>query len=618
MAKTVTAKEGDSLCNIAFQNGFGDCTALRDEPKNKFILDRTGDEKAQLRTGDKVTVPKMTIKDVDGATEQRHKFVKRGTLAILRFVHGAKDTSFKNDRTLTFLNVSNFITNLAGAPDGAAATPFPGSAIRDFNADADKDKDAFKVEVLDINGSGELEVELEVLKPVYDAKGKVTKHEQFPAAIRADRQLKPKASKQGATQRFRTCYLRLVVDEADKGKNPAAAFADQTLLASDMYDKNNADSKKVEILDQKVKGFYIIKTCPKDPKCRSTAILPIGEDRRRIRLAVHILRDKALDAGGTEVVSRDDVEKRLFTWFRRVYAQANIAPKLISIDIIDPPENLVSISNDDGARANGTESLGFRLNAKNHPSQTIGPITAKRRARPIDTARALAKEIKAPYHAVVAENAARLDAATNNDKSCDIVITVDGNELVTIDNVVTPPAPGHTLTVGRVRTASVPRAPFSFSGIIGTVEQRALFRNHDTKFKANDDTVDVFVVDKINPDVRGTATISGHRTNAARQAVPKVRCSVLMSKLTIDGTDKNPFTFPHEFGHVAGECGHVGSDAAGNSIAPAQMMTGDGTSTDNAVDGSKRIRDEALRYDDGTFNLITRIRRESAALLEKW
>ena len=145
--------------------------------------------------------------------------------------------------------------------------------------------------------------------------------------------------------------------------------------------------------------------------------------------------------------------------------------------------------------------------------------------------------------------------------------------------------------------------------MIGTIEQRALFKNFDT----GDDRVDVFVCQQITPDVRGTATISGHRVNANRRAVTKVTCSVLMIQSTIDGTNANPFTFPHEFGHVAGETGHA-------QAAPAQMMTGGGTSAANAIDASKRIRDDAVTYDlvPGSFNLVSRIRAERANLLENW
>ncbi|CAN5250960.1 hypothetical protein BH10ACI1_BH10ACI1_07810 [soil metagenome] len=618
MAKTVTAKEGDSLCNIAFQNGFGDCTALRDEPKNKFILDRTGDEKAQLRTGDKVTVPKMEIKDVNGATEQRHKFVKRGTLAILRFVHGAKDTSFKNDRTLTFLNVSNFITNQAGPPDGNVA--FPGSGVRDFNENADKDKDAFKVEVLDINGSGELEVELEVLKPVYDAKGKVTKHEQFPAAIRAPRQIKPdpKASKQGATQRFRTCYLRLVVDDEDK-KSPN----DQTLLTSDMFDAADAESKKVEILDQKVKGSYIIKTCPKDPKCRSTVILPIGEDRRRIRLAVHVLNNKVTGADKKPVVKLEDAEKRVLTWFRRVYAQANIAPKLtMAVRAVDPPANLVAISNDSGLPARGDGQIGFTIHVDGKPDVVIGPITPKRNDKPIKTARALAKLVKAPFKAAVSENPARF-VDDPKLKSADIVITEDSKARVTITIDILPPNRDTRQTiVARIvnpmnlESWAVPNGNDNWNA--GSYEQRAVLKNFDTKVKSADDTVDIFVVDQLTGGNRGEAMMSNHRVDPLRSSITQVKFSAFLTKRTMDETNNNPFSFPHEVTHVTAEVVHC--------TEPAQLMFSKstpppaGTSGTNAVGGTKRIRDAAVTYDTpvGNFNIVSRLRTEGKSLLESW
>jgi hypothetical protein len=598
MAKTVKAQAGDSLCNIAFVNGFGDCTKLRAEPKNAFIVNRAVNP-GQVLPGDVVTLPELVDKDVNAGTEAKHKFVKHGDLAIVRFVHGSASATVKNDRTLRFLNVSNYQTDKAGAPDGNVA--FPGPGVRNFNADADKDIDAFKVEVLDVNGAGELTVELEVLRPVYSATGSVTGHTEFPAAIRAGRQLKPKASKQGSTTRFRTSYLRLVVDPVDK-----AAANDQTLLASDMFDPADATTKRVEILDQIVRATYEIPSCKQNPKCRSTVTVPIGRDRRRIRLAVHVLNNQPAASGGTPIVALADVEKRVFTWFRRVYAQANIAPKLTLLRAIDPPENLIAISDDHGAKALGTETLGFRINSTGKPSINVGPYTPKKGDTPLQTARALAKLITAPYSAAVSENAARLDAASDNTKSCDIVITEATGARVTIANVVTP-AGGHGLTVGRVNPANVPRAPFNFSGLIGTVEQRALFKNFDT----GDDRVDVFVVQNIIPaGVRGTATLSGHRTNIKRRAVSRVKCSVLMAQRAIDSSDKLPFTFPHEFGHVAGECGHANG-------APTQLMKS-GTSETNVIDGSKRVRDSAVTYDDGTFNLIDRIRAESPGLLEGW
>ena len=111
MAITYTAKAGDSLCGIAFERGYGNCSALRAEAANSEIVNRAVDP-CQLRAGDVVTIPEKTEKEIDGATDKKHKFVKRGRLATIRFVHGSPDRPYASDRTLNFLIVSNFFTDI--------------------------------------------------------------------------------------------------------------------------------------------------------------------------------------------------------------------------------------------------------------------------------------------------------------------------------------------------------------------------------------------------------------------------------------------------------------------------------------------------------------------------
>ncbi|MBK7708616.1 MAG: hypothetical protein IPJ30_23365 [Acidobacteria bacterium] len=121
MAKrTVKAGVGDSLCNIAYLNGFGDCKPFREEPANAYIVNRAVDP-GQVLPGDVVTIPDFVKKDDGGGTEATHQYVRRGTLAKLRFVHGSVSTTVDNDTALTFLNVSNYITNQAGTADGNVA-----------------------------------------------------------------------------------------------------------------------------------------------------------------------------------------------------------------------------------------------------------------------------------------------------------------------------------------------------------------------------------------------------------------------------------------------------------------------------------------------------------------
>lgn len=601
--KTVKARVGDSLCNIAYLNGFGDCKPLREEPANAYILNRTEDP-GQLHPGDVVTIPEFQIRDESGGTEATHKYVRRGTLAMLRFVHGSASATVAGDATLSFLNVSNFVTNKAGTPDGNVA--FPGSGVRSFNSDADKDPDVFKVEVLDIKATGDLDVELEMLKPKYDAAGKLNGHERFPGAVRGPRQLKTVASKQGFTKRFRSCYLRLVVDPGDK-----AAAPDQTLLASDMHD---AGDSKVEILDQTVKAFYEIKTCPMNPKCRSTVVLPIGQDRRRIRLAINVLRKAP---GGDPVVPIADAERRVWTWFRRVYAQANIAPKLVQATrAIDPVENLISISNDSGLSARGDGQIGFTIHASGKPDQVVGPITPAANDTPIKTARALAALVRAPFKAEVSENPARFVDPVSR-KSADIVITEQGGARVTL-TIGVPIAnrdTRQTISIGVVNPLAleswaVPNGNNNWNA--GSLQQRTVLKNYDSHVSTADDTVDIFVVDTVTGGNRGEAMMSNHRIDPQRPSTTKVKWSAFLISSTMNAGDGNPFSFPHEVGHVSGEVVHA-------TGANAQLMR-NGTSGTNAVGGSKRIRDGAVTYDApaSDFNLITRIRTEGANLLERW
>jgi len=601
MARRVTARIGDSLCNIAYLNGFGDCRALREEPRNAYIVNRV-DDPGQVLAGDVVTVPDFVEHNETGATEQRHHFERRGTLAMLRFVHGSATATVAGDRTLTSLHVSNYVTNQAGTGDGNVA--FPGSAVRNFNADADRDPDVFKVEVLDINlAANDLNVELEVLKPIYNAAGRVTSYEQFPAAIRAARLLTPQASRQGTTKRFRTCYLRLTADAADK-----AAANDQTLLTSDMFNPADAATKQIEILDQRVKASYTINSCPMNPKCQSTVILPIGNDRRRIKLAVHVLRRTV---GGTLVVPLDQADGRVWTWFRRIYAQASIGPKLMQeVRAVDPPENLIAISDGTGNRAAGDGQLSFRINATGHASQTI-TITPTAGASPRTTANALAARITAPFRAAVTRNPPIFNSVR---RSADIVITANDGARVTIDQEVTNDS-NQSLTVGRVAANSGTGllTLLSWDGtnwLVGSIQQRTVLKNYDT----GDDRVDIFVVDTLSAGNGGEAMMSGHRVDPARRAISKVKWSAFIIASMMDNTNADPYAFPHEVGHVVGEVVHT------DDVENFQLMNQNYLGSPNAVNLRKRIRDGAAVYTApvGNFNLVDRLRREGAPVMERW
>src|SRR5260370_34303507 len=108
---------------------------------------------------------------------------------------------------------------------------------------------------------------------------------------------------------------------------------------------DSGDLDSVEILDQEVPPSDTLTRCPAAApnKCTVRAQLPIGGDeRRRLRVAYHVFR---ISRGGPAVGGASDAltiqaaRFRTFKWVRRIYAQANISPKLVApfVGNLDPP-----------------------------------------------------------------------------------------------------------------------------------------------------------------------------------------------------------------------------------------------------------------------------------------
>lgn len=596
MPTTFTAKEGDTLCSIAHTLGFAECTALRGA--NPDVMKRAKDA-CELIAGETINIPDFEEKEEDGSTEETHSFVIKGRSASIRFVHGTPNLPYADDPTLNILNVSNYVTTRAGTADGNKA--MPNDSVRMFNGDGHADADTFKIEVLDIKAAGDLKVELEALRPLYNLAGVLTGHESFPTPRKLPDIV---ASKMGSTQRFRSCYLRLVVDTDDQ-----AAVPKQTLLTSDLHDDGDS---KVEILDQLVKASYEIPTCPESPKCKAVVSKPIGTDRKRLRLTMRVLNNTV---GGAPVVPLASAERRIFTWFRRNMAQAAVGPKLMkAVEAVDPTENLVAISNDSGLTAAGDGTLIFRANATGKTSQTA-TVTPKVGDSPLKTANALAAQITAPFVAKVSKNPARFNDPVGQG-SVDILITEASGLRVDIDNVTSGDS-RQTLIVARVTPTNFQSWAFPVGNNnwnAGSYQQRSLLRNYDT----GDDRIDIYVIDTFdgNND-RAEAMMSNHKIEPTKASVAQIKNSVFMDASTMNTGNDNPYVLAHEVGHVVGEVVHAPVAAPPNN---AQIMERGGTEVAGSVTGSKRIRDGAVTYDGprADFNLIARMRMEGRFLLENW
>jgi hypothetical protein len=654
----ITAQDGDTLCTLAIAAGFKDCLPLR--AVNPDLVNRP------LVPGDVVTIPAIDPGDNNRPTDAKHVFQRTARQVGIRFVHGSRDRTLKDDLELTELNVSNYVTDKGGKADGDAN--FPDESVTNFNKVGNQDPDTFKVEVLDTRPTGNpLQVDIQPLRPVYspaDPSGEtVTDHVEFPGGEKGRRGLfSIDAVRQGASssKRFRTCYLRLVTDDADNNSvfgavapqafNPATnnnGRIFQTIIASDMTDEGDP---QVQILDQLVQATYTLADCPATPKCSVVKTATIGTDRQRLRIAVHILRRTPQ---GTPVATIAEADRRVNRWLRRIFAQASISPKFAQATReVDPVANLIAVSdpgtngtaNSGGLPASGFSISGaasqqqFRISANGVTPQLIGPITPVDPATlssftAVQTANALAALVASPFTATVTQNPIRFNDTLG---SVDILIKESSGKAVTIDQLPSPAQADvfQTLTLG-----SVNPLPVSLQGwdgnnfLIGSIQQRVILKNYDT----GDNRVDIFILDKHVSGDRGEAMMNGDEVNPASPAISGIKFSVFMIRDAIRDTgnkDNDPLVLAHEITHVTAEILHTdqhGDPASATFVAdeasfapsrpnPYQLMA-QRVSGNEAPGASKRLRDGPCVYAQNgntAFNVVARLRAKGSSLMEGW
>ena len=500
MPQQVTAGDGDTLCGLAIANGFLDCGPIRNLSDNagKPFLNRP------LQAGDVVAVPDLdTSKKESKADKQQHQFVKKGADPVtIRFVHGSPDKHYADDDTLDKLIVSKYITDKGGNPDGSA--DLPDDSVCEFNQNGSSEIYTFKVEVFEPNkesatarrGRSSVAQSARLRRQRQPDQSCAVRwfprrRQQLP---RQSCSLKVTAKKVGQSchaPAARTPYLRLVVDEADKsgtvGPVAAGGFPPsttnnpkpkQTVLVTDMVDQND---DTIEILDQVVRASTPFPRCTQsgDNKCVASVTLPIGNDRQRLRVAVHVVRTTV---GGAPIVTTANARRRVLKWCRRLFAQANITAKLLQVREVDPVENLICVSappetapnnaspNAGGRRAAGDGTLGFTINATGKASQVVGPITPAANQDALTTATQLAGLVQAPYTATVSPNPRRFNDAL---ASCDILIAEASGAHVSISPVVSNDS-AQTLTA--VSVNPLPNANQSWDGnnfLVGTGHRAA-------------------------------------------------------------------------------------------------------------------------------------------------
>lgn len=600
MGEMVTATASDSLCNIAVASGFANCDRLRAHSANVEYTRRP------LQAGDQVYIPEITEGNDSAPTETVNEFVRPGLpMAMVRFVHGSPDRLARDDDTSDHLEVSNYRTDRAGRSGFDA---FAGPNHWRYHAASHQDTDAFKVEVRDTRTNRtDVDVALAALHPIYVNLGgefmALGADENWSSpAERTRRTLNTHVHRAttNADDRFRSAYLRLVVDDPDRN-----ARSRQTLLTTD----DQPNEEHLEILDQEVLATYLLDGCPAagtPSQCRAFAQVPVGRDRMRIKICVGIFRANVGDAGGINGMTAADARYKVFRWFRRHYAQANMAPKLVApgVRFLDPPErNLLTVSNLHGNPARGRRSSGrspsrmsFTIATdrgggvvvnKNVSLDIPRAATAAARQTPIQLANQLVALINdGDFEAESFHNPPSTNSRRTR-RSADILVKDKLGGRVRISTVrSTDSAASLRLAIvnlQRVRTAGGGDMEY------GGMQERLIMRNFDS----GDDRLDCYVVGRFrNHHLHARAFSPCHDLDADYQPQPPAPYSIFLATRVMGGNDRYSTVLSHEAGHSLIDCFH--SDGARRT----ELMfafTNNPTGSEYGVRGHKRICDSPVR-----------------------
>jgi hypothetical protein len=390
--KEVTAHDDDTLCTIAVENGFRDCKKVR-AVNEKY-------QTRPVRAGEKVKIPEVTKKQESGATEQTHEFERPGLPKRRIWIIQDYNRSTPKEATgdaQPQLAVSNYVPTRQGV--GYTTADWVDQTETDYVEAATADPDHFKLLVLDPkaakDGQAKITVNLRTEKPKLksDDPTQIERWEAVTEATQAKLE-NIECERVEETDYYKSCYLRLVVDDDDtKLKRPwgrndtttdsGADVSKQTLVTPTVTDK------KVEILDLRVQAERMQENCPEanaDAKCRVLTLADVGKDEKVLRIKVY-----RIEGSG---VSDADVDKMIENT-RLSMAQINSGVELVGGKVYDlpVPDNLIAISDYWGKKAAGGKEMEVWIEAEDGKI-VEAKIETKRKATPQQTANALVAAIQ--------------------------------------------------------------------------------------------------------------------------------------------------------------------------------------------------------------------------------
>ena len=424
---------------------------------------------------------------------------------------------------------------------------------------------------------------------------------------------------------------------------PIVAAPATMATVHELADGNNGDADKIEILDQLVRATYVLKGCKAAApnQCQVRAELPIGPNRQRIKVCFHLFRTTVGGAAGVGGVTEQNLRRRTFKWYRRAYAQAELAPKLVApfIEMIDPPAaNMLVLSNDHGNPASGLDTaatvstLSFTLDlappvaGPPSPAQNVS-INLTAGDTPTQVGAAIIAALPAGFTGQAFTNAPAFNAVNG---SVDLIITrADGRRMLIRSETTTDTT--LSVTVARVNLTAVNPTSPGPAIIPASIDFRRVIR----AAPGADDRMDCYVIGQFStPGLRGRAFVAATDLPAGFQPPSPLRWATVMaansgSGTVMDGTDNLPFTYPHESGHVLLDAFHTTG-----TLADTELMSGSGTSQANSLTATKRLCDDPVHVQYAMFqpqpapttgaattqaiSAVQRLRARGALVMEGW
>jgi hypothetical protein len=304
---------------------------------------------------------------------------------------------------------------------------------------------------------------------------------------------------------------------------------------------------------------------------------------------------------------------------------------------------MLVLSNETGNMTFGDSTISFTLSTVPPPAPGSSPdplvsIALGTALSPTDVGELIQNALPAGFQAQLFTNPQTFNGAG---PSCDVLITRPDGTRVSIQNETTNDAL-LTVTVARVNVAAV--AVFTGDQARDTNLIMACTPEHRRVVRCSpgDGTrLDFYVVGNLTgptvtpgvlppPGARGLAMLAGKDLAVEFTSVPPIQWGALMASVSMDGSDSNPFSFPHEAGHVMLDTFHVHQ---GDPLELTQLMR-KRTSDPNDVNGSKRLCDSpALCAYDAfdpaqpvpgastvvpSVNAVQRLRDKGSEVQESW